>query len=70
MCVVPLCVVYNVCVCVGGWCKGMDVDVWVFLGCLYVYVCVHFISVCLCVCVCVCVCVCAHVLQMISRECV
>ena len=49
MCVVPLCVlvVYGVCVCVGGWCKGMDVDVWVFLGCLYVYVCVHFICVCL-----------------------
>ena len=61
VCVVPLCVMYGVCVCVGGWCKGMDVGVWGFLGCLYVYICVHFIFVRLCVCT---------VLQMISRECV
>ena len=64
MCVVPLCVVYNVCVCVGGWCKGG------------VYVGLSWVSVCVCLCafyLCVFSCVCVPmntVLQMISRECV
>ena len=60
MCVVPLCVVYDVCMC--GW---------VVQGCgSFLGVCMCM-SVCILSCVFACVCVPMNtVLQMISRECV